>query len=207
MTKLSQSQFRSYLIIALFLACLAYLTNITTDSLIATYFPNRLVVQDLLISLTPFISWTQYLADTLALISPLLALTFIIRVRRWDLPFAIAVISIGELIRGILIIATPLGASFTDSMQYGFITHAQNGQFPSGHTIMVASCYALIQRQEAPTLKLILLLSMLGEMAALIFSRGHYTIDIVGGLLITYFVFNELRRRKFLVLKPSISHV
>lgn len=87
---------------------------------------------------------------------------------------------------------TPLGSSMGNEMQYGLTNIHQYGCFPSGHTIMVVLAYMIIQGEENRTLKALALSSVIVEITSLVLSRGHYSIDIAGGLLVSYFAYYYL---------------
>lgn len=108
-----------------------------------------------------------------------------------------------EWTRAFLVIATPLGGPARPNIHYGMTPLILNGPFPSGHTAFVFMCYLFINKNEAPLIKNILLFSTVGEIISLILSRGHYTIDVVGGLLLTYVVYDVFVKRKWFDVKES----
>ena len=161
---------------------------------IAITFPNRVPVDDLLFRLTPYLSWTQYLSDAAAIIGPILLGWYIFNGREKYLPRALFSIGLGYLMRASMIILTPLGGPLGNGALYGFIPLVQNGQIPSGHTMLAMLCYLFVDRREAPRIKALLLLSVGVEILSLILSRGHYGIDIAVGLLVAYVAYHESPR-------------
>ena len=116
--------------------------NLALNAAIPRWFPSRPVPPDLLFRITPMVGWLQYLADAAVVASPLLLAVTLLGTRRAVLPFVVTVFAVAELLRGLLMVLTPLGPSF-GSMTYGLTRYAQYGQFPSGHTVMVAVAYLL----------------------------------------------------------------
>jgi membrane-associated phospholipid phosphatase len=68
----------------------------------------------------------------------------------------------------------------------------QHGMFPSGHTMLAAAIYFLIDGQRHPGFKRAAGLLGLAEMITLILSRGHYSIDVAGGVMLAFIVIGWL---------------
>lgn len=183
--------------------------NITSSQLIQAFAPNRPIPSDLLFKITPYISWTQFLSDPAVIFSFTLLAIYVFAGRIRLVPVALLTFAVAEALRGALILLNPLGSPLGPDMQYGavnFFPIEQFGQFPSGHMMFVALSYLLVERGEAPNLKALLAFSIFVEIMALIFSRGHYGIDIIGGFLIAYLAYKEVGKyRSRLVLQPPIT--
>lgn len=181
--------------IALGLVVAAIAVNVGINGLIPELFPNRPVVEDLLFRLTPTVFSLQYIVDAIVVLSSLIVAWYGLRVKPVEFSFIVSVFAVAELLRGVLMILTPIGPSFP-SMQYGLTTYPQYGQFPSGHTVIVMVAYLVVDGSTAPRIKNLLLGLALLEILSLILSRGHYSIDIVGGFFVAYLTYRELSRYK-----------
>lgn len=161
---------------------------------------------DLLFDTLPLIPWTQYLTD-IALLAQLALLIWYVSRGRWSrLPEMIALFSIMQLFRAVIIVLTPLAGPLGNGAFYGLIRVTQNGQFPSGHAASVFLFYLFVVASEAPRLRKVMLAFVVVEYSSLLLSRGHYSIDIIGGLLLSYFVYHEYAEgRLFDRLKPLVT--
>lgn len=194
----------------LFLLCVAVVLNLDIGVyIISTYFPDRPQLPDLLFMTMPYIQWTQYLTDIANVVSIGLLIWYVAAYNRlFELPFITMTIAVGEILRGFLILLNPFAGPLGNGAHYGLTTITQLGQFPSGHTFVVVAAYLLVDRRIAPKLKLWLLISMIVEIVSLVLSRGHYAIDIVGGIFMAYLVVGEMRRyySSFLPTPAPRSH-
>ncbi len=170
--------------------------NFLGSSIIQKYFPNRLPPSDLLFTITPYIAWTQYLTDLANIFSFFLMIYYIIKYAEKNQNFIVLNYAFAYGLRAFLIILTPFGGALGNNMYYGLTNIQQFGAFPSGHTIMVVLTYMLIDNNISPLLKKMALASVVVEVISLIFSRGHYSIDIVGAFLVCYFVVNKMLQIK-----------
>ena len=151
---------------------------------------NQEPVGDLLLNYIPRIHWTGYVADiTLILIGLLIFSAY----RRYPekIPFVVYSISAILFARSFLILLTPVGNSF-GNIEYGdFFSFGKlpSGMFPSGHTAFAFLGFLLVRHQPNIRYKRISFFLMLVEIASLISSHGHYSIDIVGGLMLAYITY------------------
>jgi membrane-associated phospholipid phosphatase len=118
------------------------------------------------------------------------------------------VIGIGYLVRAILMALTPLGQPVgnNETMGIGLLLNIyQHGMFPSGHTCLAATIYFLMDRACAPRMKTAAGILVIAEMVTLLLSHAHYSIDLVGALMVAWLVVHWLKRYKehFLVSLPS----
>ncbi len=81
----------------------------------------------------------------------------------------------------------------------------QHGMFPSGHTYLTAVIFFLIDRTRTPRLKTATGVLCIAEMILLLLSHAHYSIDLVGGLMVAYLVNHWMGRYKdrFLETTPA----
>ena len=181
--------------------------NALGSNFIQANFPDRLPVPDLLFQVLPYVPATQYLTDIANIVSIFLLIAYLSEKgtsRLRELPFAITAFSFAYMLRGFLIILTPLGGPLGNVVNYGITTIHQHGQFPSGHTLVVAMAYMLVNEEEAPALKKWMLAMVVVEVVSLLLSHGHYSIDIAGGLLLSYFCYHEtIRYEERLIVKSD----
>lgn len=170
--------------------------NFFISNLIQLWFPYRLPADDLIFDILPYVGWTQYLTDIAVVLSALVLLIYIIKHDLKNIPFYLAVLGCAYLLRAFIIPLTPLGSTFGNMATYGLTTIQQHGMFPSGHTALAAVSYLVVDRKVNYNSKIVLFILLLVQIASLLLSRGHYSIDIVGGVLISYFAYNELVKYK-----------
>jgi membrane-associated phospholipid phosphatase len=194
-------------IIALVIALSSGPAILFSSTMIPYLSPNRPALNDLLFAITPFIPWLQYGADFFIISTIVIMAIYLFPKRIHKFPQIVAAIGVMEWVRAFLVVATPLGGPARPNIHYGMTPFIMNGPFPSGHTAFVFMCYLFINKKEEPLIKMILLISVFGEIISLILSRGHYTIDVAGGLLLTYVVYDIFIRYKWFEVKKSSSPV
>lgn len=182
--------------LGLLVIVLATIINFISSDFIQKLFPDRQPIIDSLFKITPYIGWTQYLTDIAVLVAPATILYFIFKKDLRHLPFYLFAFGTAYFLRGIMIILNPIGGAFGNMERYGITPIMQHGMFPSGHTILVF-CALFLSSQIASRLgRRLLIFLALVEVISLILSRGHYSIDIIGGILVSYLVVNEMKKRK-----------
>lgn len=152
---------------------------------IGTQFPDRPAPRDLLFELLPYATWPQYLTDVALITGAVLVIVHLARRDARRLPGAFALFGVIEIARAAIIMLTPLAGPLGNGAHYGLIHGTQNGEFPSGHVATVMLLYLLVDREQSPKLRGVLLGLVAVECIALLVSHGHYSIDIVGGLLLS----------------------
>ena len=176
------------------------------SAFIASRFPGRPTPPDLLFDTLPLIPWTQYITDIVLIVQVVLLIGYVSRGRLRRLPEMIALFSIMEIFRAVIIVLTPLAGPLGNGAFYGIIHATQNGEFPSGHVASAFLFFLFIDPSDAPVLRKVMLALVIVECASLLLSRGHYSVDIVGGLLLSYFVYHEYAEGKlFNWLKPLVT--
>lgn len=201
MTKIKQV-FKSrnfYLTFALVLV--TTVANFVSGALIEKFYPDRTTINDFLFDRLPLIEWTQYLTDIFVLISAVLVLVYFAKYQLKYLPHLLLVFGVFYLFRSVMILMNPFGGFYGNDATYGITTIKQCGAFPSGHTGFAVISYLMVDKLKSKSIHVALWFLAAGEIIALLLSRGHYCVDIAGGLLLSYYVVNRLERyREKLVL-------
>jgi len=139
--------------------------------------------------LVPEISWLQYVADGVTSLGFVLIVA-VFSQRKVDriseFMFAAGVM---YAIRAVLNLVTPLGDPSGEILRYGFLErYPLAGMFPSGHFAILFIEYQLITKWSVgKTAEWLYLVFMVLVALALWSTRGHYTIDLVGGAALGYF--------------------
>jgi len=190
---LKNKKFIGLLIFSILLTVLATLITYLASYYIHYTFNIPPVVKDLLWEKLPYYN-VLWLSELCLVFSGIFMIYWAIKNDKFTIPYAIAIIAIFHILRAGLIVLTPLGFPY----EYQGFIHAgaesvfMYGAFPSGH-ISVPYLIFMITKS-----KLALLLTFLVGLFLLI-SRGHYSIDLVGTLLLAYpiFKFSEKYMRKY----------
>lgn len=196
------------LIVGLLVLVASSLFNFVTSELIQYLYPDRPVVPDLLFTILPFVPWLQYVFDTILAASIIMMLVYAFRIDWKHSGYYLFVVGVGYLVRAILMALTPLGqpGGNNETMGIGLLLNIyQHGMFPSGHTCLAATIYFLMDRARAPRMKTAAGILVIAEMVCLLLSHAHYSIDIVGALMVAYLIVLWLKRYKesFLVSLPA----
>jgi len=168
-------------------AIAALLANAT----IVAWFPNRPKPPDLLFEALPFVSSMQYVADVVLLAAFGILIWYAVARRPDRIPEAIALFAVMETLRAAIMVLTPLDSAYLRGATFGLLPVVQYGMFPSGHAASVLLCMLLVDRRDAPVARTLLAILVVFECLALVLSHAHYSIDVVGGLLLSYFVWHE----------------
>lgn len=188
-------------IVSLLLLALAGLMSWASSNFIADYFPERPLPPDFLLDALPYGTGhpfgriAQYASDFAVTFA--LAAVFFHLLRKYPsrLPNGISILSVQYILRAMINVLTPLAAPHQQAL-FGWFP-VQNGMFTSGHTASTLLAYLLVDRNASPRLKKVLFATVFFEMIMLLMSRGHYSIDIVGGALLAYFVWAEWNRGRW----------
>jgi len=131
----------------------------------------------------------------LALAASLLALPRGDKPALWRL---LAILAACYFARAALAALTPLGRPTGNEASYGifsFIGLKQHGMFPSGHAMLSAALFFQADAGRGRAAKRLLGILAAAECLALLLSRGHYSIDIAGGVMIAWIAV-ELERKR-----------
>ena len=186
----------------------AVLETITSNAIQSLY-PNRPKPPDLLFQLLPHLAWTQFVVEAIYVAGAVLLGVYAFRrEHRRQIPEIIALFGIMEIFRAVIMVLTPLAAPYSAAAHFNATGGAIRnwGEFPSGHAATMLLFYLIIDKETAPGLKKALLVMNVAEIVVLLTSHSHYSMDIVGGLLLGYFVYFEyFRGRMFNWLKPLLK--
>lgn len=177
------------LCVAAALALTAAVATEAASRLIAARFPHRPSAPDIVFEALPRIPFASYVTLAAMALSVALLLAHLLRTAPARVPEAMALMSVMYLLRAAMLVLTPL-APARDGSVLAFPLFA-NGLFPSGHTALAVLAVWLTDRRVAPRLHLAQTALASVVVVSMLFSRGHYSIDIVGGALLAYFVGHE----------------
>lgn len=186
--------------IAVGLGVLAATATLLANLLLVREFADAPRPDDLLFELLPYVSPARWLT-VVALVGGFgVFLVDLVRhdgLRSSRLPAAGAVFALMYLSRAVLTVLTPLAPAHGDG---AFVMEPQQyGMFPSGH-VGAMTLLLLLSPPERPWVRraqaVLLVLMVLG----LLLARGHYSIDIVGGMLLSYVTVSAWR--SWTVLRP-----
>lgn len=170
--------------------------NFISGDLIKNLYPDRIPIIDFLFDHLPLIPWTQYLTDIFVLITAALVLIYFLKYQIKYLPYLLMAFGVFYIFRSFLVLLNPFGGYFGNEATYGISTIKQYGAFPSGHTGFIVIAYMLTDKKTNKYINMLLWFLVIGEIISLILSRGHYGVDIAGGLLLGYFVVCEIKKYK-----------
>lgn len=181
------------------LLALAVALFFPANLLLERLYPDRPLVPDLAFDLLPDIPALAYATDPILFVSIGALLALGLGRERRSLPRWLLAVGLAYLLRPFLMVLTPLGRPTGNMDSYGIfeiLEVKQHGMFPSGHMMLASLAWLLVDKARNPGAKALLLACALLEGATLVLSRGHYSIDIVGGFLVAWFVWSVLERRR-----------
>lgn len=199
--------FRAFGVALGILALSGLLAGIGSGAIQGLY-PDRPKPPDLLFDLLPHLWWMQFVVEAIYVGGAILLGVYAFRrENRRKIPEIIALFGLMEVFRAIIMVLTPLAAPYDAATHFTVNESVRNwGEFPSGHAATMLLFYLIIDRDTAPRIKLALLWMNVAEVIALLLSHSHYSIDIVGGYLLGYFVYFEYYRgRMFAWLRPLLK--
>jgi len=169
-----------------------------------TNYPNPPQPPDLILDIIPetkaFIGLAEILASAETIV-----IVFILWQRRFkDAPKLVFLVGMMFWIRGYVILLTPLAQIQPPSLNYPeshFIAQTfYHGMFYSGHT---ASAFIQAFYMKGSRLRPVVFILATTQAFSLLASHSHYSIDVVGGLFVAYFIthFDFMR----LVPKPLLG--
>ena len=179
------SRSRSWLVALLLITAVGAAT-LYSNRLILTMFPDRPYPRDLLFELLPYVGWARYLTVIALVAGFSLFLYYAIHHEPSRIPAFTAIFALMYLFRAAMIVLTPLGSAQGEG---AFVFDVQQyGMFPSGHMAASLILVLLTSAERAPALRRVQILLAVLQLAGLILAHGHYSIDVVGGALLAYFV-------------------
>jgi membrane-associated phospholipid phosphatase len=159
---------------------------------IQALYPDRPRPPDLLFDLLPYApSWQYVVEATYVAGAVLLAVHAFRRVHWRQIPEYIALFGLMEIGRALIIVMTPLATPYDAETHFTYHESVRNwGEFPSGHAATMLLFYMIVDRDgDDRGIKWVLAVLLVVQVVAMLVSHSHYSIDIVGGLLLGYFVF------------------
>ncbi len=175
-------------------------TSLTSDYIIKNFNPPVLsdLILDSIISLK--IAWVY---DILAVLVTILLATYIFTSRLKETPYFLVLFGFLYFLRAIFIILTPLGnpGANNDPLFTGPTFLA--GLYFSGHTAEAFLAFLLAKGKP----KIIFLVLLFSIIFLLLIARGHYSIDILSGLIFAYaiYMFGEKHLKQNLIIQENES--
>ncbi|MBN2248553.1 MAG: phosphatase PAP2 family protein [Coriobacteriia bacterium] len=180
---------RRGIVVAATMAAAAALATEVASRYIITRFPERPTAPDLAYEVLPHIPEGSYVTLVAMAAIIVLYMASVIRHDPGRIPAHITAIALVYLFRAAMTVLTPLAHARDGSLvPFPLFT---NGLFPSGHTALALLLLLFIGRKKAPRLHAVGVALFFVMAVSMLFSRGHYSIDIVGGALLGYFVWRE----------------
>lgn len=176
-------------IVGLVVLTVASLYCFAVSEMIQRLYPDRPIVPDLLFMLLPNLPFLAYVTDPIMIGVIVLILWYAFGRDRLHLPFYFFSVGINYFLRGTLMALTPLGRPTGNLDSYGvgvLVNLKQHGMFPSGHASLASAVYFLIDGRKHPRFKRAAGILGLAEIVTLLLSRGHYSIDLAGGVMLGF---------------------
>lgn len=184
-------------------AAVAAITTEAASRFIVAQFPNRPTAPDIAFGLLPHVPQTSYV--TLLAIAAVIVL-FICDAVLYEsarIPEFITVVALMYVLRAVMTVMTPL-AQARDVAVLSFPLFS-NGLFPSGHVALTLLFIFLVDGRHVRAFRGTSTVLLMVLTVTMLMSRGHYSIDIVGGALLAYFMWREWSDgRLFSVLKRLV---
>jgi len=144
------------------------------------------MLSDLILDNLPYMK-VSVVYDIFCIIPVVLLLIYIFHRKDFDrVPLFLTVIGMFYVLRGVFIILTPFGNppmfAGTDSIFKGFSKY-ELGVYPSGHAGNVFMLFLLVKDR---IYKKLILFCLIMVISSLFLARGHYSIDVLSGLLFSY---------------------
>ncbi|HLN54459.1 MAG TPA: phosphatase PAP2-related protein [Bacteroidales bacterium] len=192
-TGAQESLYKLFRSVYFYLGILALIIGEQANFAAETYLHNYMnegkvlpMLSDLILDNIPYMD-ISVLYDIFCIFPVAFLIIYIFHRKDFDrVPFFLLMIGIFYVMRGIFIILTPFGNppmfDGTDSIFKGFSKY-ELGVYPSGHAGNIFMIYLLVRDS---LYKKLILVCLVVVIASLFLSRGHYSIDILSGLLFSY---------------------
>lgn len=187
------------LIILLGISVMLMLTA-ASNSIILNLFPDRVIADDLLFRVfeMPTTHLLEYYTDLMILVMLAIAIWSWKDDFKHYFPYLAANATVFYSLRAIINILTPLQRPLGADVSHGLLRNVaiQYGMFPSGHVGFTILLFLLCKDRIGATSRNVLVALIAMQAIFMVVSRGHYSIDLVGGALLAYFVFKVLEPYK-----------
>lgn len=184
--------------LSLNLLAIATIASFTSNKLIPILFPERVISSDIVFQFVPYVQWSEFFPD-LILITMLILFFYVQKadIKKY-LPYYIVTFAVMYFVRAIFNILTPLQRPIIDTSAHILVREqiVQNGMFPSGHTSFAFLLFLFVDQKKHPKAKLALGILFMLFTISMAVSRGHYSIDIAGGMMLSYIIFINMKRFK-----------
>lgn len=177
----------------LYLGIISLISGLGLNMASQTYLHNYMIegkplpmLSDLILDHLPHFD-VSILYDLFCMVPVILIVVYIIHRKQYNrIPFILLLSGIFYIVRGAFIVLTPFGNppmfSGSDPLFNGF-SHYELGVYPSGHTGHAFLMFLLV---NDPKYRRIIMACVIIVIASLFLSHGHYSIDILSGLLFSY---------------------
>ena len=128
----------------------------------------------------------RYLTAAVLIAAFAIFVVFAIRSMPAEIPRFIAIFAIMYLLRAATMVLTPLASAHGEGPFVFALT--QYGMFPSGHTAAAVLLALFTEPAIAPRLRRVQTALAAILAVSFVLAHGHYSIDVVGGFLLAYFV-------------------
>ena len=151
------------------------------------FYPDLAVAKDLFFMNTPYVD-ILWLADLIVAAAVASFIIYMVRHKKMkELPFYAVMLGVYYFLKAVFIYLTPLGNPHpSPGTGLGFLP--SGGMFPSGHLGTIFLLFLFTLDSKSKYWKGYFIILCIFEATAMILSRGHYTIDLVGALFIAYTV-------------------
>jgi hypothetical protein len=187
-----ERRFWLLLAISINLVIIAILVSFLAALFFTTHFPDAPVIRDLIWESLPFLPIT-WVSEIVIVISIAYMFIWSLKKDKYLLPYIISLLALFNIIRAFLYILTPMSfpnnySGFTPD----YLKILMTGAFPSGHFVYPVLAYFLTRN------RFMILLIILSAIS-LLMSNGHYSIDIIGTLVIGFglYKFSEKYLKKY----------
>lgn len=170
--------------------------NLFIGSIINDLYPQRQPIYDLMFDVLPLVPQAQYITDIAVIVSGVLIFVYFVKYELKYLPYALMAFGVFYLFRSGLVALNPIGGYHGNEATFGLTSIKPYGAFPSGHVGFASVAYMLSDGALSKKVNIILYVLVVVEIVSLLLARGHYGTDVVGGLLLAYFVIFEIKKFK-----------
>lgn len=188
------------------LGVLAALGTLLANLLITRGFADAARPDDLLFELLPYLRPARWLTVVGLVLGFGVFLADLLRREGWAgrrLQEAATAFALMYLLRAGMTVLTPLAPA--QGEEPFIFSPQQYGMFPSGHTAAI-TLLLLLTPADRTWARRAQGLSLALMVAGLLLARGHYSIDVVGGLLLGYVVVHALRTWRVLAPLTGRTH-